>query len=85
MLLPQPAVLDHGSMPRRELIDLRDQASHRLTQRHDFRSFSEEIRERGGRPESRLISLQQAIPTPSVRDFFELRERQNVYEIQRVA
>ncbi len=57
----------------------------RLRMQHqDFRSFSEEIRERGGRPESRLISLQQAIPTPSVRDFFELRERQNVYEIQRV-
>src|SRR6266478_8157519 len=55
----------------------------RLRMQHqDFRSFSEEIRERGGRPESRLISLQQAIPTPSLRDFFELRERQNVYEIQ---
>lgn len=57
----------------------------RLRKQHqEMRSFSEEIRERGGRPESRLISLELAIPTPSVRDFFELREQQRVYEIQRV-
>jgi len=47
-------------------------------------SFSEEIRARGGRPGSRLISLELAIPTPSVRDFFELHEQQKVYEVQRV-
>ena len=47
-------------------------------------SFSEEIRARGGRPESRLISLELAIPSPSVRDFFELQEQQKVYEVQRV-
>ena len=57
----------------------------RLRKQHQgMRSFSEEIRARGGRPESRLISLELAIPTPSVRDFFELREQQKVYEIQRV-
>lgn len=53
-------------------------------QPQEMRSFSEEIRARGGRPESRLISLERAIPEPSVRDFFELREQQKVYEIERV-
>jgi len=53
-------------------------------QQQEMHSFSEEIRGRGGRPESRLISLELAIPTPSVRDFFELREQQKVYEVQRV-
>jgi len=53
-------------------------------QQQEMRGFSEEIRARGGRPESRLISLELAIPTPPVRDFFELHEQQKVYEIQRV-
>jgi GntR family transcriptional regulator len=57
----------------------------RLRKQHqEMRSFSEEIRERGGRPESRLISLELVIPAPSVRDFFELHDQQKVYEIQRV-
>ena len=53
-------------------------------QQQEVRSFSEEIRARGGRPESRLISFELAIPTPPVRDLFELQEQQKVYEIQRV-
>jgi GntR family transcriptional regulator len=53
-------------------------------QQQELRSFSEEIRERGGRPESRLISMELASPAPAVRDFFELREHQKVYEIQRL-
>jgi len=53
-------------------------------QNQEMRSFSEEIRARGGRPESRLIALDLAIPTPPVRDFFELHEQQKVYEVQRV-
>ena len=53
-------------------------------QNQELHSFSEEIRARGGRPESRLISLELAIPMPSVRDLFELRPNQKVYEIQRV-
>jgi GntR family transcriptional regulator len=53
-------------------------------QQQEALSFSEEIRARGGRPESRLISLDLAIPSPLVRDFFELQERQKVYEVQRV-
>lgn len=57
----------------------------RLRKQHqEMYSFSEEIRARGGRPESRLISLELTIPAPSVRDFLELREQQRVYEIQRV-
>lgn len=53
-------------------------------QQQEMRSFSEEIRERGGRPETRLVSLDLAIPASSVREFFELREDQKVYEIQRL-
>jgi len=53
-------------------------------QQQELRSFSEEIRQRGGRPESRLISLELATPTPSQREFFELQEQQKVYEIQRL-
>ncbi len=53
-------------------------------QEQEALSFSEEIRARGGRPESRLISFELAIPTPPVRDFFELHELQKVYEVQRV-
>jgi len=53
-------------------------------QQQEMRSFSEEIQARGGRPESRLISLELAIPTPPVQDFFELHEQQRVYEVQRV-
>jgi GntR family transcriptional regulator len=57
----------------------------RLREQHqEMRSFSEEIRACGGRPESRLIALDLAIPTPPVRDFFELHEQQKVYEVQRV-
>lgn len=50
----------------------------------EMRSFSEEIRERGGHPGSRLIALELTIPVPSMREFFELREQQKVYEIQRL-
>jgi GntR family transcriptional regulator len=53
-------------------------------QQQELRSFSEEIRERGGHPESRLISMQVAVPDLSVREFFELHEQQNVYTIQRL-
>ncbi len=53
-------------------------------QQQELRSFSEEIRERGGRPESRLISLELVAAAPSVRDFFELRDQQKVYEILRL-
>ncbi len=53
-------------------------------QQQEVRSFSEEIRARGGRPESRLISLDLAVPAAPVRDFFELHDQQKVYEIQRV-
>jgi GntR family transcriptional regulator len=49
-----------------------------------MKSFSEEIRERGGRPESRLLSLERTLPTESVRAFFELGENQKVYEISRL-
>jgi GntR family transcriptional regulator len=53
-------------------------------QQQELRSFSEEIRERGGHPESRLISLGLSTPAAIVREFFGLRGDQKVYEIQRV-
>ena len=53
-------------------------------QQQELRSFSEEIRQRGGCPESRLISLELATPTAAVRGFFGLREGQKVHELQRV-
>jgi GntR family transcriptional regulator len=53
-------------------------------QQQEMKSFSEEIRERGGRPESRLLSLERTLPAESVRAFFELGENQKVYEISRV-
>jgi GntR family transcriptional regulator len=53
-------------------------------QQQEMHSFSEQIRARGGHPESRLISLELAIPTPPVRNFFELHGQQKVYEVQRV-
>jgi GntR family transcriptional regulator len=56
----------------------------RVSKQQEVVSFSEEIRARGGRPESRLISLELAIPTPLLRDFFELHEQQKVYEVERV-
>lgn len=53
-------------------------------QQQELRSFSEEIRDRGGCPESRLISLERIVPGESVRDFLELTDQQKVYEIQRL-
>src|SRR6267378_3991780 len=53
-------------------------------QEQELKSFSEEIRDRGGRPESRLISLELTVPGESVRDFFELKDQQKVYEILRL-
>src|SRR2546429_390155 len=53
-------------------------------QQQELKSFSEEIRDRGGRPESRLISLERTLPGESVRDFFELGDQQKVYEIHRL-
>src|SRR5947199_23134 len=53
-------------------------------QQQELKSFSEEIRDRGGRPESRLISLERKLPGESVRDFFELGDQQKVYEIHRL-
>ena len=48
-------------------------------QEQELRSFSEEIRERGGRPTSRLISLGLVTPAAAAKEFFGLREDQKVY------
>jgi GntR family transcriptional regulator len=53
-------------------------------QQQEMKSFSEEIRDRGGRPESRVLSLERTLPAESARAFFELGENQKVYEISRL-
>jgi GntR family transcriptional regulator len=50
----------------------------------ELKSFSEEIRDRGGKPESQLLSLEQKIPSESALAFFELADGQKVYEIFRL-
>src|SRR5437764_11654208 len=53
-------------------------------QEKEFRSFTEEIRARGGKPHSRLISFEQIAPKRVARDFFGLSEGEKVYEICRL-
>jgi GntR family transcriptional regulator len=53
-------------------------------QEQELRSFSEEIRNRGGKPHSRLISFGQITPKRAARDFFGLPEGEKVYEICRL-
>jgi GntR family transcriptional regulator len=53
-------------------------------QQQEMRSFTEEIRLRGGRAQSRMISFAQVAPTPSAREFFGLAEGKKVYEICRL-
>ena len=50
----------------------------------ELKSFSEEIRERGGKPESQLLSLERKPPSEPARSFLELPEGQRVYEIFRL-
>ena len=50
----------------------------------ELKSFSEEIRERGGKPESQVLSLERKIPSESALAFFGLTEGQKVYEILRL-
>jgi len=50
----------------------------------EMKSFSEEIRERGGKPESQLLSLERKVPSEAARSLFELSEGQKVYEIFRL-
>lgn len=53
-------------------------------EQQELRSFTEEIRLRGGNPESRLISFELISPVPSIRAFFGLSEDQKVYELKRL-
>src|ERR1035438_5021596 len=79
-----------GLLDREGLVDSRRgigtvvRPSRLRKQQQELRSFSEEIRERGGRPESRMLSLVLATPSATLREFFGLREDQKVYEIKRV-
>jgi GntR family transcriptional regulator len=53
-------------------------------QEQEFRSFSEEIRQRGGTPESKLISLEVVEPGKAAREFFDLSRSEKVYELCRL-
>lgn len=53
-------------------------------QEQELRSFTEEIRTRGGKPHSRLISFEQIAPKRVARDFFSLSEGEKIYEICRL-
>jgi GntR family transcriptional regulator len=53
-------------------------------QQQEMRSFTEEIRSRGGSAQSRVISFELVVPTLSTRKFFGLSEGNRVYEICRV-
>jgi GntR family transcriptional regulator len=53
-------------------------------QEQEFRSFTEEIRLRGGVPESKLISFDVIEPGRAAREFFDLQRSDRVYEICRL-
>ena len=79
-----------GLLDREGLIDSRRGRGTMVTpsrlrkQQQEAKSFSEEIRDRGGIPSSRLLSLERTVPPESVRAFFELGENQKVYKISRL-
>ena len=53
-------------------------------QQQEMRSFTEEIRARGGVPSSRLVSLRVQDAGPAAREFFSLSRDAQVFEIQRL-
>jgi GntR family transcriptional regulator len=50
----------------------------------EMRSFTEEIRARGGVPQSRLLSFALREPVPNALEFFQLNRGEEVYEIRRL-
>jgi GntR family transcriptional regulator len=60
-------------------------APNRLTkQQQEFRSFTEEIRSRGGNPRARLVSFDLQVPSEEARQFFQLAIGQKVFQLVRV-
>jgi GntR family transcriptional regulator len=53
-------------------------------QEQEMRSFTEEMKARGSRPSSFLLSFKQIKPSVVARDFFHLATEEPVYEIQRL-
>jgi GntR family transcriptional regulator len=57
----------------------------RLQKQHrEFRSFTEEIRQRGGKPETKLLSHTVAPPSSEAMEFFKLTKKQEVYLVKRL-
>lgn len=60
-------------------------APHRMRkQQQQMRSFSEEIRSRGGRPRSTLLSFQTIAPSDTLRDQLSLPVGEPVFRIERI-
>lgn len=55
-----------------------------VKQEQETRSFSEDIRQRGATPSSRLISFRAVEASASLAEYFGIPHRDQVYEIQRV-
>lgn len=53
-------------------------------EQQELRSFSEEIRARGGKPESRLLSFETCSPSSELQDFFGITRESRLYEISRL-
>ncbi|MEK7406983.1 MAG: GntR family transcriptional regulator [Acidobacteriota bacterium] len=53
-------------------------------QQHQMRSFSEDIRARGGVPSSQVLSLRLVNADGAAQQFFTLREQEQLYELRRV-
>jgi GntR family transcriptional regulator len=53
-------------------------------QQQEMRSFSEEIRARGGNPRSRLLSFHRVHPTAAVRDQLSVPSGEDVYRLERI-
>jgi len=53
-------------------------------QQQEFRSFTEEIRSRGGIPKARLLSFDLQVPSDEARQFFQLAIGQKVFKLVRV-
>lgn len=53
-------------------------------QQQELRSFTEEILARGGVPQSRLLSFKTIAPDSTAAKFFDLTERDPVFEIRRL-
>lgn len=53
-------------------------------EQQQMRSFTEEIRSRGGKPKSKILRFESTDPTPASRQNLQLPDGQHVYRIERI-